>query len=196
MRFAPYIICLFLLLPSLSFSQETTSNDVTRNLSPEMQQAMKQLFPWLENAQSAQMGPYQIYRPNESENTDIWVVGPEPSKAVSINKNRVTVVVDTGGIGIEDRNSDGVYEVINYETIDTNGKVTGTVYDWDRDGVLDFKTVFSGSQDIPPKVYVSIAEQWSLLTKRDGRFWATNGEHTVEVKRDGPKYVPVRQDEP
>jgi hypothetical protein len=196
MQFAHYIFCLLLLLPSVAFSQETVSNDVTRNLSPEMQQAMKQLFPWLENAQSAQMGPYQIYRPNEPENADIWVVGPEPSKVVSINKNRVTVVVDTAGVGIEDRNGDGVYEVINYETIDSNGKVAGTVYDWDRDGVLDFKTVFSGSQEIPPKLYVNIAEQWRLLTKKDGRFWATVDEQTIEVKKDGSKYVPVRQGEP
>ena len=127
MRFVPYILFLFLLLASVAFSQETASNDVTRYLSPEMQQAMKQLFPWLGNAQSAQMGPYQIYRPNEPENMDLWVVSPKPSKAVSIDKNSVTVVVDTGGVGIEDRNSDGVYEVISYETIDSEGKVTGTV---------------------------------------------------------------------
>jgi len=196
MMFAYYIFCLLLLLPSLAFSQVTVSNDITRNLSPEMRQAMKQPFPWLENAQSAQMGPYRIYRPNEPENTDIWVVGPDPSKVVSINKNRVTVVVDTAGVGIEDRNGDGVYEVIDYETIDSNGKVTGTVYDWDRDGVLDLKIEFSGSQEIPPKVYVNIAKQWHLLTKKDGRIWATVNDQTIEVKKDGPKYVPVLQDEP
>jgi hypothetical protein len=196
MKFMPYISCLLLFILGLTFSQESASNDVTRNLSPEMREAMKQLFPWLEDAQSVQMGPYQIFRPNDPKNADIWVVGPDPSKAVSINSNRVTVVVDIGGIGIDDRNDDGVYEVINYETIDSSGKVTGTVYDWDRDGVLDFKTVFSGDPSIPPEAYVNLSGNWHLLIHKDGRAWVNIENEIVEVKKVGNKFVPVQQGNP
>jgi hypothetical protein len=193
MRFALYIFCLLFLVPGQAISQESASQDATRDLAPGMQEAMKQLFPWLENSHSIQMGPYQLFRPNEPENSELWVVGPEQSNLVSINRNRVAVIVDVGGIGIDDRDSDGIYEAISYETIDSNGKVNGSVYDWDRDGVLDFKTVFSGKQIISPKVYVSIAGQWRLLTHKDDRSWVTIEDETVEVKKVGPKYVPVRQ---
>lgn len=196
MIFALYIFCLLFLIPGQAVSQEPASQDVTRKLAPEKQEAIKQVFPWLENTQSAQMGPYQIFRPNKPENAEIWVVGPEPSKLVSINNNRVTVVIDTGGIGIDDRDSNGVYETISYEIIDSKGKIIGSVYDWDRDGVLDTKTVFSGDLDIPPKVYISIAEQWRLLTHQDGRAWVTIGDELVEVKKVGPKYDAIRQNEP
>lgn len=171
-------------------AQDVVTGDITQNLEPEMQDALKNIQPWMQDAQAVEFGPYKIYRPNDETSTNIWVVGPEPDRVSFIDKNQSVIVIGTSTFGVDDRDRDGQYETVTYETLGADGEVTGTVYDWNRDGDLDMKVTFSGGE-APPKVLVPFSGQWRQISKKDGRVTVSVDGKDVEVQKEGYRYVPV-----
>lgn len=186
-----FILILIFFCANQVFAQEVVTGDITQNLEPEMREGMKSLQPWMADAQAVKFGPYKIYRPNDETSPKIWINGPRSEQLVSIDKNQVVIGSDTGTVGTDDRDGDGLYETVTYDILGTNGKVSGTVYDWNRDGDIDMKVFFSGVKDEPAKVFVMLSGQWGQISKKDGRLWVATDDKDIEVKKVGLRYIPV-----
>ena len=147
--------------------------------------------PWSHDAKVCRVGGYVVVGPAGRSDGSLWIerdgkpfVMIQEGTEVDVFSNQH----DQGGarpvLTLQDRDGDGSFDFLSYETRDGHGDPAGEVTDGDLDGEADFKVLPGGTGAL-----ARIGGQWCPLQKQGDRQGALIDGKWRPVRREGWRWI-------
>jgi len=165
-------------------------NDVTEYLSTTSEEKLLKMYPWIRPASVTRVGRYLVFSDSMPDANLLFVpVVQGGRRSLSFERDRILIGVDVTTpefVEIKDNDSDGILETISYDILDGTGNTIGIVYDFDRDGTPDMKTLRKGAaKEGQEDEYLNISGAWFPSSFRDGACGIVEGGTWKPVRKVG-----------
>lgn len=147
--------------------QVNRPSNAVREFSPEVQQFMLSLMPWLENARGVSVGPFKVVVPNDSSGSQEAIIQPQDNGFPQIflmGEDEASIVGAEGKImSVRFKPETGELQSFN---VSPDSSLSTTFFDHDFDGEYDLKYL-SKTEDKPFSIHVRYQSEWLPIVFQD-----------------------------
>ena len=147
--------------------QVNRPSNAVREFSPETQQFMLTLMPWLENARGVSVGPFKVVVPKEGSGPQQAIIQPQVNEFPQIflmGEDEASIVGAKGKImSVRFEPETGELQSFN---VSPDSSLSTTFFDQDFDGQYDLK-ILSIAKGQPPNIQVHYQSKWLPIVFND-----------------------------